>query len=92
MVEPSSDAHEWLGVTIFRKTCQVPGHARVYVQELPSAWTPPLRIGSPPLTPRRRHFLVDISLPFLMVALTRWKGMTRLPLSMERVVASAVVA
>lgn len=27
-------------VTIFRKTHQVPGHARVYVQELPSAWTP----------------------------------------------------
>jgi len=28
-------------MTIFRKTRQVPGHARVYVQELPSAWTPP---------------------------------------------------
>lgn len=28
-------------ITIFRKTHQVPGHARVYLQESPSTWTPP---------------------------------------------------
>ena len=28
-------------MTIFRKTHQMPGHARVYVQESPSTWTPP---------------------------------------------------
>lgn len=28
-------------MTIFRKTHQVPGHARVYVREAPSTWTPP---------------------------------------------------
>lgn len=28
-------------MTIFRKTLQVPGHARIYVQEAPSVWTPP---------------------------------------------------